>query len=101
VDATYAEQPFEVAFVGRPAIREYWARVTVTQANIDVKYGTPVTAGNRTAVEWWTTLMNDGTLITLAGIFVLAFDESGLCRSLREYWQLLDDTKAPSAGWGS
>lgn len=100
-DATYAEQPFEVAFVGRRAIREYWARVTATQANIDVKYGTPVTAGNRTAVEWWTTLTNDGTFITLAGIFLLTFDESGLCRSLREYWQLLDGTKAPNPGWGS
>jgi hypothetical protein len=100
-DATYAEQPYQEAFVGRAGVRDYWARVTAGQANIDVRYGTPITVGHRTAVEWWTTLTNGGTPITLAGAFILTFDSAGLCRTLREYWQFVEGTKAPAQGWGS
>jgi hypothetical protein len=99
-DATYAEQPYQDAFVGRREVRDYWARVTAIQANIDMKYGTPITLGNRTAVEWWTTLTNDGAPISLSGVFMLTFDKSGLCRSLREYWQFGEGTKTPNPGWG-
>jgi hypothetical protein len=100
-DATYAEQPYQDAFAGRKGVREYWARVTATQSNVEIRYGTPITVGNRTAVEWWTTLQNGGVPITLAGAFVLTFDESGLCRTLREYWQFVEGTKQPNSGWGS
>ena len=99
-DATYAEQPYQDAFAGPAAVREYWARVTATQSNIEMRYGTPITVGNRTAVEWWTTLVNDGAPITLAGAFILTFDASGRCRSLREYWQFTDGTHEPKPGWG-
>jgi hypothetical protein len=99
-DATYAEQPYQEPFAGPVDIRDYWARVTATQSNIDMKYGTPITDGNRTAVEWWTTLDNNGTPITLAGAFILTFDASGLCRSLREYWQFIEGRREPKPGWG-
>ena len=82
-------------------MRDYWARVTATQANIDMRYGTPITVGNRTAVEWWTTLDNDGVPVTLAGAFILMFDDSGLCCSLREYWQFTEGTREPKPGWGT
>ena len=100
-DATYAEQPYQDAFAGPAAVREYWARVTATQSNIEMRYGTPISVGNRTAVEWWTTLVNDGAPITLAGAFILTFDASGRCRSLREYWQFTAGTHEPKPGWGS
>ena len=100
-DATYAEQPYQDAFAGPAAVRDYWARVTATQSNIEMRYGTPITVGNRTAVEWWTTLVNDGAPITLAGAFILTFDASGRCRSLREYGQFTDGTHGPKPGWGS
>ena len=99
-DATYIEQPYQDPFVGRAGVRDYWARVTAGQANVEMRYGTPLTVGNRTAVEWWTTLTNQGSAITLAGAFILTFDSSGLCQSLREYWQLVEGTKTPRPGWG-
>ena len=99
-DATYAETPYEEAFAGPGGIRAYWARVTAQQAGIEIRYGTPVTVGNRTAVEWWTTLTNNGVAITLAGAFMLTFDASGLCRTLREYWHFTEGTKVPGSGWG-
>ena len=97
-DATYAEQPYQDAFVGRKGVHDYWARVTAAQSDIEMNYGSPITVGNRTAVEWWTTLTN-GVPVTLAGAFILTFDESGLCRTLREYWQFVG-TKMPMKGWG-
>ncbi len=99
-DATYAEQPYQDAFVGRRGIRDYWAGVTENQAAIEMRYGTPITVGERTVVEWWTTLTNDGVPITLAGIFILTFDASGLCRSLREYWHFAEGKKDPPSAWG-
>jgi hypothetical protein len=100
-DGTYAEQPYQEAFVGPASVRDYWARVTATQSNIEMRYGTPISVGNRTAVEWWTTLVNDGVPITLAGAFILTFDGSGLCRSLREYWQFIEGGHEPKPGWGT
>src|SRR5262245_7856894 len=100
-DATYAEQPYQDALAGPAAVRDYWARVTATQSNIEMRYGIPITVGNRTAVEWWTTLVNDGAPVTLAGPFILKFDAYGRCRSLREYWQFSDGTHEPKPGWGS
>jgi SnoaL-like domain len=99
-DATYAEQPYQEAFVGPEGIRDYWARVTATHGDVEIRYGTPITVGERTAVEWWTTLTNGGMPITLAGAFILSFDASGRCRSLREYWHFAEGTQAPKDGWG-
>ena len=99
-DATYAEQPYQDAFAGSKGVREYWARVTATQSDVEVKYGTPITVGDQTAVEWWTTLTNGGVAITLAGCFMLRFDASGRCRALREYWHFTEGTHQPRAGWG-
>jgi hypothetical protein len=100
-DATYLEQPYDVAFVGPQGVRDYWERVTPTQADVEVVYGTPVSSDNRTAVEWWVTLTSSGAPITLAGEFMLTFDESGLCRTLREYWHFADGAQSPPPGWGS
>jgi hypothetical protein len=100
-DATYAEQPYETAFPGRVGVHDYWARVTATQSDIAMQFGTPITVGNRTAVEWWTTLKNGGVPITLGGAFILTFDASGLCRTLREYWHFSEGTKTPKQGWGA
>jgi SnoaL-like domain len=100
-DATYAEQPYQDAFVGRKGVRDYWAGVTATQSAIEIKFGQPLTVGDQTAVEWWTTLSNAGVPITLAGCFLLRFNAEGLCRSLREYWHFSEGTLQPKRGWGS
>ena len=100
-DALYREQPFQEPFAGREAIRRYWATVTRGQSEIELRYGTPVTDGRRVAVEWWANLLNDGSPVTLAGEFLLSFDENGRCRELREYWAVTPARVDPPAGWGS
>ncbi len=100
-DATYHETPYDEPFRGRDGIREYWARVTAVQSDVLLRYGTPVTEGGRTAVEWWVTMLSSGEPITLAGEFLLEFDEAGLCSRLREYWHFAPGAQEPFPGWGS
>jgi hypothetical protein len=100
-DALYREQPYEDAFQGAAGVRDYWARVTETQADIDLRWGTPVTDGSRTAVEWWVTLTNGGEPVTLAGSMTLLFADDGRCRELREYWHFAPGRQTPPEGWGS
>jgi nuclear transport factor 2 (NTF2) superfamily protein len=99
-DARYREEPYAEPFVGRAGVRDYWARVTATQEDVEFRSGTPLTVGDRAAVEWWVTLRNGGVEVTLAGEFWLAFDDAGLCRELREYWHVGDGRRTPPAGWG-
>lgn len=100
-DAVYREQPFEPPFVGRDAIADYWSRVTAAQRDIELRYGRPVEQGDRVAVEWWATLVNDNAPYTLAGEFLLRFAADGRCRELREYWNLREGTHEPPDGWGA
>ena len=100
-DATYREKPFEPPFLGRAAIRNYWANVTASQITVELRYGKSIVDGRRVAVEWWANLQtNDGPL-TLAGEFFLSFSETGECRELREYWLLTQGRVEPPAGWGA
>jgi ketosteroid isomerase-like protein len=99
-DAVYQEQAFQPAFVGRDAIRSYWATVTATQSDIELRYGRLVVEGRKAAVEWWTNLRNEGADVTLAGEFMLTFGRRGLCSSLREYWFFSEGRLSPPPGWG-
>jgi hypothetical protein len=99
-DAVYQEQAFQPAYIGRDAIRRYWATVTATQSDVELRDGTPVVAGRKAAVEWWANLRNDGADVTLAGEFMLTFARRALCSSLREYWFFAEGRLAPPPGWG-
>jgi hypothetical protein len=98
-DAIYREQPFQAPFVGREAIQSYWARVTASQSEIEMRYGPLIVADGRVAVEWWVNLRNASTPITLAGEFFLLFNDLGLCRELREYWTVTEGRVEPPDWW--
>ena len=100
VDATYREQPFQPPFVGRDAIRDYWARVTASQTSVELRYGRAIIDGQRLAVEWWANLQTESGPLTLAGEFLLLFADTGECRDLREYWVLVQERRDPPIGWG-
>src|SRR5919106_7025186 len=87
-DATYRSNPFQEPHRGREGVRRYWREVTATQRNVEVVIGRTMVDGDRALVEWWTQMDSDGTPVTLPGALLLDFDESGLCRALREYWNL-------------
>lgn len=100
-DATYHEAPFDPPSAGPSGVREYWSRVTATQSDVLVRYGTVVQNGDRAAVEWWVTLRNGGMDVTLVGEFFLQFDDESRVRRLREYWHFAEGRHEPYDGWGS
>lgn len=89
-DATYRVNPHEDPNEGRSGIREYWSNVTADQR--DITFGSKIlTTYGRTAVVHWTAEFNSissGSKINLDGIFLLNFNDAGLCTRLREWWHI-------------
>lgn len=108
-DATYRSAPTQPAHQGRNAIAAYWRRATDGQADLQLRFGTPIIAADRVAVEWWAT-MRDSTWkpgdaptdeVTLPGCLILRFAPDGRCAELREYYNLtLGATSTAPTGWG-
>src|SRR5215471_11736036 len=86
-DAVYHAHPFRPPYRGRAEIQAYWQRATPSQKDLEVQWGTPIVAGNRTAVEWWATMRDtEEGVLTLPGCLLLSFAANGQCEELREYW---------------
>lgn len=89
-DATYHEMPFDAPIEGAAKIREYWARVTADQRDVDFS-SKPVMVDDDTGVAEWSATFrtaSTGATIELNGVFVLQFDDAGRCTSLREWWHV-------------
>jgi len=83
---------------GREAIRAYWQR-EVADRQKDVSFGWEVVHAHlEPAVVHWTassTRKRDDRRFRLDGVFLLGFDaESGLCRTLVEWWHAKDSPGA-------
>lgn len=100
-DAEYRSSPFREPHVGSDGIRAYWERATATQEDADVSTGKPIVDGNVVAVEWWTTMRDEGEEITLPGCLLLRFAPDGRCEALREYWNVEPGRHDPHPGWGT
>ena len=89
-DATYHEMPFDAPISGLDGIRDYWARVTADQREIHFNARPIVVSGNTGVAEWTANfrLESSGATIELNGVFVLEFDATGRCTSLREWWHV-------------
>jgi SnoaL-like domain len=96
----YRTHPFLEPHSGLDGVSSYWAEVTAAQADVTVRMGKPFVDGDRAAVEFWTTMVNAGVEVTLAGCLLLRFDPDGLCSALREYWFFEEGIKPPHEGWG-
>ena len=99
-DAVYRAHPFREPHLGTDGIRAYWAQATATQADVRVRFGEPIVSGERTAVEWWTTMRAEGEEVTIPGCLLLRFARDGRCEELREYWHVEPARHEPPAGWG-
>lgn len=99
-DAVYRSHPFREPHAGTDGIRAYWARATATQEGVEVRFGEPIVAGARAAVEWWTVMRDGGEDVTLPGCLLLRFADDGRCEELREYWHAEPGRHEPPPGWG-
>jgi limonene-1,2-epoxide hydrolase len=100
-DAVYRSSPFREPHVGHKQIRAYWRRGTGGQRETRVLMGRPFVDGNRVAVEWWTTMIDDGEETTLSVCLLLRFGLEGRCVELREYWNVESGRREPFVGWGT
>ena len=88
--ARYYEMPFDRPKEGRAAIEEYWRTVTADQRDVRFKSDVIAVNGN-TGVAHWSAefrLQSTGAAVALDGVFVLEFDSSGQCSTLREWWHV-------------
>lgn len=66
---------------------EYVAWAFAEQAGAECRFGEPVVAGDRAAVDWWAVItFVDGTVETIAGTSLLRFDPEGLVIEQRDAW---------------
>lgn len=82
-DAVLFSHPFRAA----QAPREYASWAFADQAAAECRFGTPVAAGGRAAVDWWSVVTaRDGTVETLAGTSLLQFAPDGRVVEQRDAW---------------
>jgi ketosteroid isomerase-like protein len=89
-NAPYHEMPFDAPKAGRRGIRDYWATVTADQRDVDFT-SSVVAVNGQTGVARWSAKLKSaasGVKVELDGVFVLTFDDSGLCNELREWWHV-------------
>jgi len=89
-DARYYETPFDEPRKGRAGIEEYWRTVTANQRDVQFE-SEPIAVTGNTGVAHWSVklrLQSTGETLEMDGIFVLEFDDAGLCSTLREWWHL-------------
>lgn len=68
-----------------PAEYAVWA--FAEQAAAECRFGDPVVAGDRAAVEWWAVVTStDGSVETLAGTSLLRFGGHGVVVEQRDVW---------------
>jgi uncharacterized protein (TIGR02246 family) len=87
-DARYYEIPFQAPAQGRDGVRQYWTGATRSQADITFSYDIVSVSGSRGIARWRATFRRvpSEVRVRLDGIFLLEFNNEGLCCELREWW---------------
>jgi ketosteroid isomerase-like protein len=82
-DAVFYSHPFR----DRQSPGEYVSWAFGEQASAECRFGEPVAAGDRAAVDWWAVITDrDGSEQTLAGTSLLRFRDDGLVVEQRDAW---------------
>jgi ketosteroid isomerase-like protein len=91
-DACYYESPFDEPVVGRDAIYEYWRKGAQTLKEKEASFEILAVNGNTGIARWQSkfTVIESGKRLALDCLFVVEFDEEGLCRIFREWWHIRD-----------
>jgi len=95
----YRALAFRQPDMGLPGVRRYLEREFGAEEEIECRFGEPVAAGDRAAVEWWASWREGGREVTLAGATFLRFDDDGLVVDHRDYWNEAPGRVPPFDGW--
>jgi ketosteroid isomerase-like protein len=105
IASLYADQALYRALVfrepnrGISGVRRYLEENFGVEQAIECWFGDPIATGDRAAVEWWGTWIEDGQRLALAGATVLRFDADGQVVDHRDYWNQVERREPPFDGW--
>jgi hypothetical protein len=92
-DAVFRSHPFREP---EKSTRDYALRAFADEELVECRFGEPVVAGDRAAVEYWAILSVDGDEETLAGIAMLRFGPDGRVVEQRDYWSMEPGRRPPN-----
>lgn len=95
----YRALAFREADRGPDGVRRYLNTNFAVEDEIECRFGDPIVADDRAAVEWWASWIERGEQLTLAGVTVLRFDPDGKVVDHRDYWNEIERLEPPYAGW--
>lgn len=100
-DVSYWAEPFREPYVGRERLREYFVEAFTVEHSINSRFGEPIVDGDRAAVAWWGTMVEEGNPTTIVGISMLRFNDQGLVVEQWDGWNQADKMRPRPDGWGS
>jgi hypothetical protein len=91
-DALYYESPFEEPLLGREDIYEYWRKGSHNLRDKQSIYEILAVRDHLGIARWQAqfTVIESGKHFVLDCIFVVEFNEDGLCQTFREWWHIRD-----------
>lgn len=89
-NAAYYETPFADPLVGREAIYEYWNKGAQTLKDKESTFEILSVKENRGIARWQSqfTVIESGERLALDCLFVVEFNDDGLCQTFREWWHI-------------
>jgi hypothetical protein len=89
-DACYYESPFDEPMVGREAIYEYWSKGAQTLQEKASTFEIFSVQDQRGIARWQSkfTVIESSKCLALDCLFVVEFNDEGLCQTFREWWHI-------------
>lgn len=91
-DARYYESPFDEPMIGQEAIFAYWNKGAQTLKD-KISYHEILAVKDNLGIARWQsrfTVIESGKRLALDCLFVVEFNETGLCQTFREWWHIRD-----------
>jgi ketosteroid isomerase-like protein len=98
-ECEYRALAFRTPSKGLSGVREYLETNYRAEAEVMCIFNEPVVDGDRAAVEWWASWVENGRTLTMAGATLLRFNDEGLVVDHRDYWNDIDGRIASYSGW--
>lgn len=98
-NATYRALAFREPDRGIAGVRRYLEANVAAETDVECRFGVPLVDGDRAAVEWWGSWIEDGEPLTLAGVTILRFGADGLVVDHRDYWNEVQRREPPYGDW--
>jgi hypothetical protein len=96
----YWTEPYREPYRGLAGAREYVTQSFASEHTVTAWFGEPLVDGDRAAVPWWATQIEDDKPVTLAGISLLRFNDDGLVVEEWDTWNATEPMRTRPPTWG-